>query len=112
MKKSHEVSEEQLNEEINDKLNELWTNMNNKRKKLVKSMTPGYSRRTDQSELNQSSNFATENQLFKMRDKLANEVSASKHKQLEIENLKKTIAQLNNDKKLLICELQQAYNGN
>lgn len=47
-----------------------------------------------------------------MRDKLANEVSASKHKQLEIENLKKTIVQLNNDKKLLIFELQQAYNGN
>lgn len=48
--------------------------MNDKRKKLVRNMTPSYSRRTDQSELNQSAsaNYVTENQLLKIRDKLAN----------------------------------------
>lgn len=47
-----------------------------------------------------------------MRDKLASEVSASKHKDVEIENLKKTIAQLTNDKKMLVYELQQVYGSN
>lgn len=76
-------------------------------------MTPGYSRRTDQSELNQSSNnYATENHLFKMREKLASEVSAGKHKDLEIENLKKAVVQLTNDKKMLVYELQQVYGPN
>ena len=55
MKKQPEGSDEELNEEINDKLNDLWTGMNDKRKQLVRNMTPSYSRRTDQSELNQSS---------------------------------------------------------
>lgn len=42
--------------------------MNDKRKKLVRNMTPGYSRRTDQSELNQSStNYLTENHVLKLR---------------------------------------------
>ncbi len=57
--------------------------MNDKRKKMVRNMTPSYSRRTDQSELNQSStNYVTENQLLKMRDKLASEVSAGKHREV------------------------------
>ena len=47
-----------------------------------------------------------------MRDKLASEVSASKHKDIEIENLKKTIAQLTNDKKMLVYELHQIYGTN
>ena len=55
MKKQQEGSDEELHEEINDKLNDLWTGMNDKRKQLVRNLTPGYSRRTDQSELNQSS---------------------------------------------------------
>lgn len=89
--------------------------MNDKRKKLVRNMTPGYSRRTDQSQLmNQSSQnnvYATDNQVLKIRDKLAAEVSASKHKDAEIDNLKRTIAQLTNDKKMLVYELQQMYNS-
>ena len=47
-----------------------------------------------------------------MRDKLASEVSASKHKDVKIENWKKTIAQLTNDKKILVYELQQVYGTN
>lgn len=87
--------------------------MNDKRKKLVRNMTPGYSRRTDQSQLNQSStNYATDNHLFKLREKLANQVSAGKHKDVEIQSLKKTIAQLTNDKKMLVYELQQVYGPN
>lgn len=50
--------------------------------------------------------------MFKVREKLASEVSAGKHKDVEIENLKKTIAQLNNDKKMLVYELQQVYGHN
>lgn len=50
--------------------------MNDKRKKLVRNMTPSYSRRTDQSEIiNQSSqinnNHSMDNQVLKIRDKLA-----------------------------------------
>ena len=45
----HQSSDEEMNEEINDKLNELWTGMNNKRKKILSNLTPGYSRHTDQS---------------------------------------------------------------
>lgn len=87
--------------------------MNDKRKKLVRNMTPGYSRRTDQSELNQSStNYLTENHVLKLRQKLASEVSASKHKDVEIDNLKRTIVQLTNDKKMLVFQLQQVYGGN
>lgn len=89
--------------------------MNDKRKKLVRNMTPGYSRRTDQSEImNQSSQnnaYASDNQVLKIRDKLAAEVSASKHKDAEIDNLKRTIVQLTNDKKMLVYELQQVYNS-
>lgn len=82
--------------------------MNDKRKQLVRNMTPGYSRRTDQSEINQSSmQFAAENQLLKLRQKLASEVSNNKLKDIEIDNLKKTITQLTNDKKMLVYELQQ-----
>lgn len=47
-----------------------------------------------------------------MREKLASEVSAGKHKDLEIENLKKAVAQLTNDKKMLVYELQQVYGPN
>ena len=56
--------------------------MNNKRKQLVRNMTPNYSRRTDNiSEINQSStNYISDNQIIKMREKLANEVSSSKKK--------------------------------
>jgi hypothetical protein len=80
---------------------------------LVRNLTPNYSRRTDQSSLNQSStNYITENQLLKVRDKLAFEVSSSKQKDAEIETLKKTIAQLTNDKKMLVYELQQVYGNN
>jgi hypothetical protein len=84
--KNQEGSDEELNEEINDKLNELWTGMNDKRKQLLRNITPNYSRRTDQSELNQSSSmhYATENQVLKIRDKLASEVSVSKQKDQEI----------------------------
>jgi hypothetical protein len=111
--KAEEVSEEELNEEINDKLNELWTGVNDRRKKLVRNLTPNYSRMTDQSSLNQSStNYITEKQLLKVRDKLALEVSASKQKDTEIDTLKRTIAQLTNDKKMLVYELQQVYGNN
>lgn len=80
---------------------------------MVRNLTPNYSRRTDQSSLNQSStNYITENQLLKVRDKLAFEVSSSKQKDAEIETLKKTIAQLTNDKKMLVYELQQVYGNN
>ena len=56
--------------------------MNNKRKQLVRNMTPNYSRRTDNiSEINQSStNYISDNQIVKVREKLANEVSSSKKK--------------------------------
>lgn len=79
----------------------------------MKSITPTYSRRTDQSVLDQSSShLVTDNHILKLRDKLANEVSISKQKDLEIEKLRVTVAQLNNDKRMLIRELQQAYEGN
>ena len=39
-------SDEEMNEEINDKLNKLWSGMNSKRKQLVKNLTPGYSRQS------------------------------------------------------------------
>jgi Txe/YoeB family toxin of Txe-Axe toxin-antitoxin module len=107
------VSEEELNDQINDQLNQLWTGLNDRRKKLVRNLTPNYSRRTDQSSLNQSStHYITENQLLQVRDKLALEVSASKQKDAEIDNLKKTISQLTNDKKMLVYELQQIYGNN
>lgn len=85
--------------------------MNNKRKQMVRNMTPSYSRRTDNiSEINQSStNFISENQILKIREKLANEVSSSKKKDIEIESLKGRIAELTNDKKMLVHELQQLY---
>lgn len=47
-------------------------------------MTPGYSRRTDQSDLNVSHQFQQDKQVIKIREKLASEVSSSKHKDLEI----------------------------
>lgn len=47
MKNKEEASDEDLNQEINEKLDQLWTGMDKKRKNLVKSMTPHYSRRTD-----------------------------------------------------------------
>jgi hypothetical protein len=40
------------------------------------------------------------------------EVSASKKKDVEIDGLKKAIAQLTNDKKMLVYELQQVYGNN
>lgn len=39
-------SDDDLSEEINDKLSELWTGMKNKRKLMIRNLTPGNSRRS------------------------------------------------------------------
>lgn len=73
MKDKHSSEEEMSSEELNDKLNDLWTGSKNrdKRKKWLKNLTPSHSRRSDQSELNTSSQLQQEQQLLRIRDKLA-----------------------------------------
>ncbi|CAM6001684.1 unnamed protein product [Sphagnum balticum] len=97
-----EHSDDEMNEELNDKLNELWTGAAEKRRELIRNKTPSYSRRTDLSEINASMHPLPDSNLLKIRQKLASEVSAGKHKELEIENLRRMVSQLTNDKKALI----------
>jgi len=40
-------SDEEFSEELNDKLNELWTGAAQKRREMIKNKTPAYSRRSD-----------------------------------------------------------------
>jgi hypothetical protein len=80
-------SDEEFNDELNDKLNELWTGAAEKRRELIRNKTPNYSRRSDLSELNVSApaiSGIVEKQVFKLREKLQQEVSVGKHKDLEI----------------------------
>lgn len=95
-------SDEDLSEELNDKLNELWTDAAQKRRELMRSKLPDYSRIAD------STSGLAEKQLLNLREQLQQEVSSSKHKDLEIQNLKLVASQLANEKKYLISELEQS----
>lgn len=71
-------SDEELSEELNDKLNELWSDAAEKRRELMRSKLPDYSR------IAESTSGLAEKQLLNLREQLQQEVSSSKHKDLEI----------------------------
>lgn len=73
-------SEDELSEELNDKLNELWTDAAEKRRQLINTHLPDYSRMADPA--------LAEKQLLGLREQLQQEAATAKHKDLEIEQLK------------------------
>lgn len=73
-------SDEELSEELNDKLNELWVDAAEKRRELVRSKLPEYSRVAEPA--------LVEKQLLGLREQLQQEVSNSKHKEIEVERLR------------------------
>jgi hypothetical protein len=113
-------SDSDLSEEINDQLSQLWDNARDKRKHLLSHLTP-YSKRNQQSfnsslpppdtslkqDIREKSGL--EQEVLKLREQLEDSVSHGKHRDIEMDRLRKAADQLAVEKKYLVRELQQTH---
>ena len=133
-----EEDEEDYDDHINHKLNDLWTEMKHRKNNLIRAIAPAYSRKTDldpddsydradrgsgmrgsdnsnnehrrQQEYNERMALA-EKEILKLRNRLAVEMQENKAKESEIEELKRRISELVNDKKTLLMEKSEREPG-
>ncbi len=79
----------------------MWTDAAQKRRHLINTHLPDYSRVAEPA--------LAEKQLLGLREQLQQEANTTKHKDLEIEQLRQLAAQLANDKKHLLRLRQNSH---
>lgn len=102
----HFSDDEEYSEQLHDKSTQIWAGNAKKRQAAMQSLTPSYSKKyQNETNINQSLSGIMDKQLESIKEKINTQKSASKQKDLEIQNLKQRISQLNKDKKILLSEM-------